>query len=420
LCADRQTPGLSDEDFHVDPGNLARRRMTRVLKTGSVDSRVYAAEGIAERLLTTQALGAGEERFRTLADNIAQLAWAADKAGSVVWYNQGWYDYTGTTLEAVQGWGWQSVVHPDHVDRVVARISRCFETGERWEDTFPIRGAGGEYRWFLSRAFSIRDQAGHVVRWFGTNTDVTEQRAAEEALREADRHKTEFLAWLSHELRSPLGIIRVSLAVIESAGLESEPGRRAVSVINRQTAQMGRLVDDLLDVTRISKGKILLRRTTVTLNEAVRATAEDYRQVFTLEGIGFDLRISTEPLFAYVDQARIEQIVGNLLQNAMKFTARGGRVALSLRAGKNHHGIIEVRDDGAGLSEGLMARIFEPLVQDTRTVYRSRGGLGLGLSLVKGLVELHGGTVSASSEGPGGGAVFTVRLPLKRRRRRQR
>ncbi len=386
--------------------------MARVAKAKSVGVRAYADHEIAPRPLTAQALGAGEERYRILADNIAQLAWTADQAGSIVWYNQRWYDYTGTTLADAQGWGWRNVVHPDHVERVVANISRCFETGEQWEDTFPIRGTSGDYRWFLSRAFPIRDETGRVVRWFGTNTDITEQRAAEEALREADRHKTEFLAWLSHELRNPLDIIRTSLALIERAGLESEPGGRAVSVIGRQTAQMNRLVDDLLDITRISKGKVLLRRKTVTLNEVVRATAEDYRQLFTLEGISFDVRITRQPLRAYVDIARIEQIVGNLLQNALKFTATEGRVALSVRAGKNHHGIIEVRDDGAGLSESLIARIFEPLVQDERTIHRSRGGLGLGLPLVKGLVELHGGTVSASSDGPGGGSVFTIRLPL--------
>jgi PAS domain S-box-containing protein len=389
--------------------------MRRVVKTKSVDARTYPDQEIAPRLLNAQALGAGEERFRILADNIAQLAWTADQAGSIVWYNQRWYDYTGTTLADAQGWGWRNVVHPDHVEKVVAKISGCFDTGEIWEDTFPMRGTSGDYCWFLSRAFPIRDETGRVVRWFGTNTDITEQRAAEEALREADRHRTEFLAWLSHELRNPLGIIRTSLALIECAGLESAPGRRAVSVIGRQAAQMNRLVDDLLDIARISKGKVFLKRTTVTLNEIVRATADDYRQLFALEGIGFDVRITRQPLRAYVDRARIEQIVGNLLQNALKFTAMGGRVALSVRAGKNRHAIIAVRDDGAGLSAGLLARIFEPLVQDERTIDRSRGGLGLGLPVVKGLVELHGGTVSASSDGPGGGAVFTILLPLERR-----
>ncbi len=390
--------------------------MTQVRKSKSIGARTPADKERTPPAPTAPALGAAEERFQMLADNIAQLAWTADRSSSMVWYNQRWYDYTGTSLADVRGRGWREVVHPDHVEAVVANISRCFETGEQWEDTFPIRGTSGGYRWFLSRAFPVRDQTGSVVRWFGTNTDITEQRAAEEALREADRHKTEFLAWLSHELRNPLGVIRTSLALIEHAGLSSEPGQRALSVISRQAAQMDRLVGDLLDITRITKGTVLIRRTRITLNEAVRMTAEDHRQLFTLERIYLDVRITRQPLPAYVDVARLEQIVANLLQNALKFTPARGHVVLSVRAGKNHDGIIEVRDDGAGLSADLMARIFEPLVQDQRTLHRSRGGIGLGLSLVKGLVELHGGRIGASSDGPGRGAVFTIHLPLDRRR----
>jgi PAS domain S-box-containing protein len=392
--------------------------MTGLLKTKSVDSGVLAAETITDRPQTAQTL-ADEERFRTLADNIAQLAWSADPAGSIVWYNQRWYDYTGTTLEEVRGWRWQNLLHPDHVERVVGNISRCFETGERWEDTFPLRGQTGEYRWFLSRAFPIRDAAGRVARWFGTNTDITEQRMAEEALREADRHKNDFLAWLSHELRNPFGVIRTSLFVIERAGTESERGQHALSVIDRQITQISRLLEDLLDIARISKGKVLLRRQSVELNEIVRAAGDDHRQLFQLAGIHFAVRLTRESLRVHVDSGRMTQVVGNLLVNAAKFTRRGGRVALSLTAGRNDEGIIKVRDDGAGIPPELAATIFEPLVQERRTIHRSRGGLGLGLPLVKGLVELHGGTVSASSDGPGRGAVFTIRLPLEPRRGRK-
>jgi PAS domain S-box-containing protein len=361
-------------------------------------------------------LGADDERFQLLADNIAQLAWTADHAGAIVWYNQRWYEYTGTTPGQVQGW--RAVVHPDHVERVVAAIGRCFETGERWEDVFPIRAGGGEYRWFLSRAVPIRDEAGRAVHWFGTHTDITEQRAVEEALRESDRHKTEFLARLSHELRNPLAIIRTSVGLIERAGIESEPGRRAMGVINRQAAHVTRLVDDLLDIARVSKGKLRLRPTTVTLHEILQDTAEAYRQVFSLEEIAFDVHLATRPLLVHVDRARIEQVIGNLLQNAAKFTARGGHVTLSLRRGRNREAIIDVQDDGAGISAAVLSRIFEPFVQERRTIERSRGGLGLGLPLVKVLVELHGGTVTASSGGPGNGAVFTVRLPLRQRGRK--
>src|SRR5918993_1372788 len=244
-----------------------------------------------------------------------------------------------------------------------------------------------------------------------TTESMAEQRSTEGALREADRHKSEFLAWLSHELRNPLGIIRTSLALIERTGVESETGRKAISVISRQAAHMDRLVDDLLDITRISKGKVLLRRTAVMLNDVIRSSADDYRQLFAIEGLSFHVQITAQPLRAYVDTARIQQIVGNLLQNALKFTAADGHVELSVRSGKNNDAIIEVRDNGVGLSAHLIDSIFEPMMQDRRTIEHTRGGLGLGLPLVKGLVEMHGGTVSVSSRGPGGGAGVTLYLP---------
>ena len=248
------------------------------------------------------------------------------------------------------------------------------------------------------------------------HTDITDQREEEEALREADRHKTEFLGWLSHELRNPFGLVCTSMVVIQRSGTDSEQGRHALSVINRQITQMGRLLEDLLDVTRISKDKILLRRESIDLNELVRSVGEDHRQLFEREGIDFEVQLTNRPVPAYLDSARVTQIVGNLLLNAMKYTPRGGHVVLSLDPSK-FEGTIQVRDDGAGIAPGLIAKIFEPLVQDSRTIHRSRGGLGLGLFVVQGLVARLGGSVSASSDGPGRGSVFTVRLPLHRQHR---
>jgi PAS domain S-box-containing protein len=142
---------------------------------------------VAQEAIETQAtLHVSEQQFRELAHNISQFAWTADASGWIYWYNQRWHDYTGTTLEEMQGWGWQKVHHPEHVDRVVRRIRESFETGTPWEDTFPLRGKDGTYRWFLSRALPIRNEAGEVIRWFGTNTDITEQIEAEKALRESE------------------------------------------------------------------------------------------------------------------------------------------------------------------------------------------------------------------------------------------
>jgi PAS domain S-box-containing protein len=147
---------------------------------------VGIVQDVTERKLVEDKLRASEERFHELADNISQFAWTADGSGWTNWYNKRWFDFTGTTIDEVAGWGWTKVHHPDHVDRVVARIAEAFRTGEAWEDTFPLRGKDGQYRWFLSRALPIRDEAGRVVRWFGTNTDVTELRSAEDALRHSE------------------------------------------------------------------------------------------------------------------------------------------------------------------------------------------------------------------------------------------
>ncbi len=366
-----------------------------------------------------QAMRESEKRFRELANNFAQLAWMTDETGAAFWYNERWYEYTGTSFEEVQGRGWQTVQHPDHLSRVVEKFSDCVRRGALWEDTFPLRGRDGRYRWFLSRAIPIRDESGRVIRWFGTNTDVTDLREAEQALREAnerleqtDRNKNEFLGVLSHELRNPLAPIRNSIYVLEKAAPGSSQAGRARRVIDRQVHQMTRLIDDLLDVTRISRGKVSLHREPLELNELVRRTAEDHLSVFTQSGVELAVSLAPDPLYVDGDRTRLAQIVGNLLQNAAKFTPKGGHAGIEVGRDAAEHVTVHVRDDGPGLAPAVLARLFEPFVQAEMTLDRTRGGLGLGLALVKGLAELHGGAVSAHSEGAGKGAEFVVRLPL--------
>jgi PAS domain S-box-containing protein len=237
-------------------------------------------------------------------------------------------------------------------------------------------------------------------------------REANERLLEADRRKNEFLAVLSHELRNPLAPIRNSVYILERAAPGGEQAVRAREVIDRQAQHMARLIDDLLDVTRVSRGKIVLQRERVDLAAIARGTAEDHRETFARDGVDLEVLDPGKPLWVEGDRTRLAQVVGNLLTNSAKFTPRGGRTVLTVEAIAKQ-AVVRVRDDGAGMSPETLENVFEPFVQAAQPIERSRGGLGLGLALVKELVQMHGGTVAARSEGEGRGSEFVVSLPLQ-------
>ena len=270
---------------------------------------------------------------------------------------------------------------------------------------------------YLDKLVYIIDRAIAHDRLRHTNeqlqVELAERKRVEQSLRESDRRKDEYLGLLSHELRNPLMPIRNSVYVLDRVTPGSDQARQALMIIDRQVTHLARLVDDLLDVTRIGRGKIQLQRTRVELNHLVTRTVEDHRSVFAEREIALEMRPAAEPLFIDGDATRLAQLVGNLLQNAAKFTGRGGRA--TVHVGKDearHQAVVRVRDTGAGIPKEVLPHLFEPFMQADHTLARSRGGLGLGLAMVKGLVELHGGEVSAHSEGIGKGAEFTVRFPL--------
>ena len=387
------------------------RGVPRFGANGAFEGYIGSLIDIDERRRAEESLRESEARFRMLADNMSQLAWICDRLGNVTWYNRRWLEYTGLTFEEMQGWAWSKVQHPDHLDRVVARVKRSAETGEVWEDTFPLRGKDGGYRWFLSRAVPIRDEAGEIARWFGTNTDVTEQRALEEALRDADRRKDEFLATLAHELRNPLAPIRNSLHILRLTGRQDPGTERVGEMMERQVNHMVRLVDDLLEVSRITRGKIELRSELVEVETVVQNAVESSRPLIDAGGHRLALALPPEPLTLEGDPVRLTQVFANLLNNAAKYTDRGGQIWLTVRR-DGDAASISVRDNGTGIEPEMLPRVFDMFAQIDRNASRAQGGLGIGLTLVKRLVEMHGGSVEASSDGLGRGSEFTVRLPL--------
>jgi len=280
----------------------------------------------------------------------------------------------------------------------------------------PLHGQGEERLGFVITLVDItaqrRDEAQLEAALGRAEQGEAQKEAALQALREADRNKTHFLAMLSHELRNPLEPIRNCVYILENAPPGGEEAARARRVIQRQTQHMARLIDDLLDMTRISRGKVQLLVAPVDLREVVLRTIEDHRPAFEAGGIELHLAVPEERLVVQGDRIRLAQILGNLLQNVAKFTPRGGQAWVSLARDEHGNAALRVRDDGVGIPGAMLPRLFEPFSQADETLDRSRGGLGLGLSLVRALVELHGGQVSVDSAGLHRGTEVILQLPL--------
>lgn len=504
---------------------------------------------ISQQKHVERELRRAEDQFHTLADSIPQLAWMARPDGAIIWYNRRWYQYTGMPPEQTEGWGWQDTHDPRELPRVLAKYRACIDSGEPWEDTFPLRRHDGQMRWHLSRAVPLRDEHGRIVRWFGTNTDITERKNAEEtlrfqheltrtitdnattaifltdasgcctfmnpaaeamtgysfaevhglplqpllhpdepitvpatrpdsegaaastgrgdvrghedlfvrsdgssfpvmcntrpiekagepvgtviearditlekeaeerihalvnALRKAARQKDEFLATLAHELRNPLAPVRNAVEVLRMQSPDPEQLARARDMIDRQVCQMARLLDDLLDVSRITRGKLELRRERVELGSVLQTALEQSQPLIEAAGHQLTLTVPPDPVYFNADPTRLAQVFANLLNNAAKYSEPGGRIDLSAATG-NGELTVTVKDSGIGIPADHLPHLFQMFSQVTAALDRSQGGLGIGLALVKGLVEMHGGQVEARSAGHGCGSTFIVRLPV--------
>ncbi len=376
------------------------------LVVGGLISGVSGARDRAEA-----AMRESEQRFRQVAETVPSIIWTAAPDGTITYVNERWFRFTGITPEEnAQGWI-DRVLHPEDRQRCIDRWLRALKDGAEYEIEVRNRRHDGEYRWFLTRAVPQRDGSGQILAWFGTATDIHDSKLAEAALMEADRRKDEFLALLAHELRNPLAPIRNSAEILKRIGTAVPGVARARDVIDRQVRHMARLLDDLLDISRITRDKVPLRNEPLDLSRVVRDTAEDLRGILEAAGLNLTLDLPGAPLPVSGDPTRLAQVVGNLLQNSAKFTDRGGRVSIAL--GQDDDGaILSVQDSGIGIGPELMPQLFQPFIQADGSLERARGGLGLGLALARALVELHGGSIQARSGGPGLGTEFVVRLPL--------
>lgn len=374
----------------------------------SVYFRDISTQKEAEALLKDS-----EHRFRTLADSIPQLAWMARPDGTIFWFNRRWYDYTGTTPETAAGWGWSALLHPDHAARIVERFRRSLDAGEPWEDSFALRGRDGGWRRFLSRALPVRDGGGNVMLWFGTNTDVTEQHAAEEALRRAKeeaeqtaRSKSRFLASASHDLRQPMQSIFLFAGALHEH-VQGEKGQAVLGHLERGLDALKSLLDSLLDVSRLDAG-------------VVRPTVEDFPIALLLDhiaagyapvarGKGLYWRMAGCPAHVRSDRVLLGRMIRNLVENAVRYTGQGSIAIDCDVAGDRLR--ISVKDTGIGIPPDQRECIFDEFHQIGNPERDRTQGLGLGLAIVQRIGRLLDHPVSVHSE-PGRGSVFSIEVPL--------
>ncbi|HET9599384.1 MAG TPA: ATP-binding protein [Anaeromyxobacteraceae bacterium] len=360
---------------------------------------------------------ASEERLRLALDATSEVVWDWNVRADEIYQGPRWAELLGHSPDETPTCMPQlaSYIHPDDLPIVEREVSRAIG-GATDTITFEhrVRAASGEWRWMLARARVVeRDGAGVGVRIVGTCGDITAQKQAEEALRELDRRREQFLAVLSHELRNPLAAARNALFVMDCARAGSLEACSARAIVDRQVGQLTRLVEDLLDASRITRAKIRLQKSRLDLVDLARRSADENRFAFQAKGIELRLELPRNEVWVDCDPTRIVQVLGNLLQNAAKFTHRG-HALLSLDIdGARREAVVRVRDTGIGIAPELQNRLFRPFEQGEGTLDRGGAGLGLGLALVRGLVELHGGTVEAQSDGPGTGTELTVRLPMQ-------
>ena len=374
-----------------------------------------AASALAKRTEELEravaALGDSERQWRTMLDAIPTLAWTAKADGYIDWYNSRWYEYTGTTAKDMAGWGWQAVHDPTVLPRVLESWNTSIATGRPFEMTFPLRGADGRYRPFLTRVSPVFDARGAVVRWFGTNTDVEQEQAAREAAERANQTKTDFLATMSHELRTPLNAIAgyAELLDIGVHGPVTEQQHESIARIQRSQRQLLSLINDILNFAKLEAGRVEYLIADVNVHQVI-----DQLEPFIAPQLqSRRLRLVRDDLSEMdtvkADPDKMQQILLNLLSNAIKFTPPGGTVRIRGHSDDTSVSVV-VEDTGIGIPADSLERAFEPFVQIDRRLNSPHDGTGLGLAISRDLAVAMGGDLRAQSV-VGMGSAFTLRLP---------
>ncbi len=375
---------------------------TPFTEAGGVRGTVVEFRDITDERRANQDLLESEDRFRTLADNIQNLAWMANADGWIFWYNKQWYDYTGFNLEEMQGWGWDKAHHPDHIDRVVTFVKEAWGRKQPYELTFPLKAQDGTFRWFLTRVFPITDEQGRTIRWIGTNTDIDEQHRALD-------QKNEFIGIASHELKTPVTSLKAYAQVMQRrfekrGDLDSA---HTMARINAQLDKLTGLIVDLLDVTKIESGKLQFNMSHFDLDGLVRETVASMQLVAERHELIVTGELGEQ---AYGDPERLAQVLINFISNAIKYTPNVSVIHITVerRAGEV---VVNVQDQGLGISEDMQKQVFDRFFRVTGPRMESFPGLGLGLYISSEIIKRLDGRIWVKSA-PGEGSTFSFSLPL--------
>ncbi|CAB3750497.1 hybrid sensor histidine kinase/response regulator [Paraburkholderia humisilvae] len=366
-----------------------------------------------------------EEHYRTLSEALPHLVLTCNASGACDFVSKQWLDYTGLDSAGSLGLAWLDAVHPDDREEVRRTWLKTVRSGtSEYRHELRIRRHDGAWRWFDTRIVAMRDADGTVSKWFGSCTDIHSQREATEererlleseqtarqAAEEANRAKDRFLAMLSHELRTPLTPVLAGARMVEMIPGLPEAARSGIAMIRRNVELEARLIDDLLDLTRVANGKLRLAHETVDAHEVIDSVLELFRSEIQVKQQDVHVDKAARHHYVLGDRARLQQMLWNLIRNAAKFTPDGGHIYVRTRD-ERMHVQISVEDTGVGIEPAQIGKLFNAFEQGSENMSRQFGGLGLGLAITKALTDAHGGTVTAYSPGAHCGATFTITLP---------
>ena len=365
---------------------------------------------ISDRRAAEEVLKQNEARFRSMADTSPAALWLTDPDGFCTFLSRRWYELTGQTEAEALGLGWVDATHPEDKQHAGELFLAANQARRLFQTEYRLRTADGTYRWAIDIGRPWYAEDGTYAGMVGVVFDIDDRKRAEQALEVASQRKDEFLAMLAHELRNPLAPISTSAQILKRTGADSSRTAHLADLIGRQVGHLTTIVDDLLDVSRVTRGLVSIERQAVDMRAVVAAAIEQAQSLIHARGHSLHTAVVAEAVTVDGDFHRLVQVVVNLLTNAAKYTPQNGRIDIRLTVAEGDV-VVSVSDTGVGIPTALLPEVFDLFTQAERTPDRTQGGLGIGLALARSLVHLHGGTVTAASEGPNRGSTFAIRLP---------